>query len=146
MNTYVEVYTILFAVMFNVMVNRSQQFETFALKPRQGWEEFVCGILKFPSAILMIVLVPALFLVFALPVVANFPDKVDACHLLLVLYWVCPVYGFQQGWLLFAKPGKWVQTPEIVEGSETWWITVLMVFGIGPIFALACAYLCQKGP
>lgn len=99
---YISVYTTLFAVFLNVMVFISQQeFKAFKVPDKTHR-------IKFLSSLAIIVLCPAFFFMFSLTLMANFPDKVELLFLLLTLFWVMPVYGYQQAWLWLAFSNRWL--------------------------------------
>lgn len=132
MNHYITVYSNVFAVMLNVMVFIS--YERGAFKVPSGR-----GILRLVVSLVIVVLVPVLFFAGALTVIekttANMP--LDWWDLLWVLYWVTPVYGFQQLWLLTAWMSCWPDFGKNVPPLErTWWLVAFAGFGLNPVWQL----------
>ncbi len=125
MNLYQATYTTVFAVMFNVMVARSQTLEAFYVSNSQD-------VLKLASALLVIILLPILLFVLALQTLATFPEPLRTWPLCRMLYWVAPVYGFQQAWLGVANLLKWTTEGQHWEGSPIFWLIAFVFCGIVP--------------
>ncbi len=135
MNThYVTVYTTVFAVMFNVMVFISQGLGAFKVPSASG----VFGLL---TAVFLVVIAPVLFFSYALAVIEKLAGPLRPPKIYRVLYWVTPVYGFQQLWLFIAWLVGWADFGNHTPGKEwVWWLIAFAAFGLAPALQVWRAY------
>jgi hypothetical protein len=135
---YTIVYTTIFSVMLCVMVTRTQNFGGFEAA---RW----AYLPKIISAVLIVVLGPILFFVFALPVVNTFPTAIERSHLIIVLFWTTPAYGFQQAWLIPARRFHWVTDNAVIKSKPAYkfWAGVFVIFVLLPVLHLVWFYSCR---
>jgi len=125
---YTIVYTTIFSVLLGGVVTRTQNLKGFETP---AWGDVPRAIF----GMLIVVLVPVGFFVFALPAVSTFPTTIDWHHLVITLFWAGPAFGCQQTWAILAKQFHWVTDDAVTKnkpGYVVWtgWFLILVLLPV----------------